>query len=125
MPIDYRHSFLMMREMVFRYVVDIQFIASLSNICALRRPALILIPLHIASLVPRHHLHIPSSIDFLPSSTDLTTPINQWNSNRAVLFLSKSLRFRTNGYVWFVYLLSKPDDFCSGIVCCSATKARQ
>jgi len=75
--IDYRHAFLMTCEMVFRYVVDVQFVASFSNICALRRPALILISLHLASLVPRYHLHMPSSISFPPSSTHLTTPINQ------------------------------------------------
>ena len=122
MPIDYRHAFLMMREMVLRYVVDVQFIASLSNIRALRHPALILIPLHLASVVPQHHLHMSSSIDFPPSSADLTTPTNQWNSNRAVLVLSKLLRFGTNRYVWFVCLLSKFNDFCSDIVCCSATE---
>ena len=72
-PICYRHAFLMTCEMVFRYVVNIQSIASLSNIRALRRPAPILIPLLLASLIPRHHLHIPSSIDFPLSSTDLTT----------------------------------------------------
>jgi len=126
-PIDYRHAFLMTCEMVFRYVVDLQLVASLSNIRALRRPALILIliPLHLASLVFRHHLHMPSSIDSPPSSTDLTTQINQWNSNRAILVLSKSLQFGTNRYVWSVCLLSKSNDSCSGIVCCSATRARQ
>jgi len=98
MPIDYRHAFLMTREIVFRYVVDVQFIASLSDICALRHLALILIPLHLASVVP-HHLHMLSSINFPPSSTELATPINQWNSNRAVLVLSKSLQFGTNKYV--------------------------
>jgi len=83
-PIDYRHAFLMTYEMVVRYVVDVQFVASSSNIRALRCSGLILIPLHLASLVPRHHLHIPrhhlhipSSIDFPLSSTDLTTQINQ------------------------------------------------
>ena len=91
--IEYRHSFLMMCEMVFRYVVDIQFVASLSNIRALRRPALILIPLHLASLVPRYH--ISSSIDFPPSSTDVTPQINQLNSHRFILVLSKSLQFKT------------------------------
>ena len=124
-PIDYRHTFLMTCEMVFGYAVDIQFIASLSNIRALRRPVFILIPLPLASLVPRHHFHIPSSIDFPPSSTDLTTPIHQWNSNRAILVLSKSLQFEINRYVWFVCLLAKSNDSCSGIVCCSATRARQ
>jgi len=124
-PIDYRHAFLMPCEMVFRYVVDGQFIASLSNIRALRCPALILIPLHLAPLAPRHHLHIPSSIDSPLSSTYLTTQINQWNSNRAILALSKSLQFGTNRYVWFVCLLSKPNNPCLGIVCCSATRARQ
>ena len=124
-PIDYRHAFLMTCEMVFRYVVDVQFVASLSNIRALRRPVLVLIPLHLASLVPRHHLHMPSSIDFPLSSTNLTTQINQWNSNRAVLVLSKSLQFGTNRYVWSVCLLSKSNDSSSGIVCCSATRARQ
>ena len=132
-PIDYRHAFLMTCKMVFRYVVNIQFtIASLSNICALRHPALILIPLRLASLVPLrlasliplYQLHLPSSIEFPPSSTDLTMPINQWNSNKAILVLSTSLQFGTNRYVWFVCLLSKSNDFCSGIVCCSATKAR-
>jgi hypothetical protein len=39
-----------------------------------------------------------SSIYFPPSSTDLTL-INQWNSNRAVLVLSKSLQFGTNRYI--------------------------
>jgi hypothetical protein len=86
--------------------VDIQFIASLSNIRALRRPALILIliliPLHLASLVPRHHLPMPSSIDFPSSFPDIATPINQWNSSRTILVLSKSLQFETNRYVWFV-----------------------
>ena len=125
MLIDYRQAFLMTREMVFRYVVDIQFIASLSNIRALRCRVLILVPLHIASLVPLHHLHMPSSIDFPPSSTDLTTPINQWNSSRAVLVLSKLLQFETNRYVWFVFVFSKFNDFHSGIVCCCATETRQ
>ena len=124
-PIDCRHAFLMTCGMVFRYAVDVQFVDCLSNIRALRRPVFILIPLHLASLVPCHHLHIPSSIDFPPSSTDLTTPINQWNSNRAFLILSKSLQFGTNRYVWFICLLSKSNYSCSGIVCCSATRARQ
>ena len=124
-PIDYRHDFLMTCEIVFRYVVNIQLVAFLSNIRALRLPVLILIPLRLASLIPRHHLHVPSSIDFPPSSTDLTTLIKQWNSNRAVLLLLKSLQFRTKGYVWFVFLLSKSNDFCSDIVCCSATRAHQ
>ena len=124
-PIDYRHAFLMTCEMVFRYVVDGQFIASLSSIRALRRPAPIHIPLHFASLVPRHHLHMRSSIDFPPSSIDLTTQINQWHCNRAILVLSKSLQFGTNRYVWFVCLLSKCIEPCLGIVCCSATRARQ
>jgi len=105
MPIDYRHAFLMTFEMVFRYVVNIQFIASLANIRALSHPAaLILIPLHIVSLVPRHHLHVPSSIDFPPSSTALKILINQWNSNRAVLVLSKSLQFGTYRYTWFFFV---------------------
>ena len=97
--IDYRHAFLMTCEMVFRYVVDVQFVASLSNIHALRRPAPILIPLHLASLVPQHHLLMHSSIDFPLSSTNLTTQINQWNSKRAILVLSKSLQFGTNRYI--------------------------
>ena len=124
-PVDYRHAFLMTCEMVFRYAVDVQFVVSLSNIRVLRHPALILIPLHLASLAPRHHLHMPSSIDFPPSSTDLTTQLNQWTSNRAILVLSKSLQFGTNRYVWSVCLLSKSNDSCLGIVCCSATRARQ
>jgi len=98
-PVDYRHAFLMTCDMVFRYVVDVQFVASLSNVRALRRPALILIPLHLASLVLRHHLHMPSSIDFLLSSTDLTTPINQLNSHRVILVLSKWLQFRQQRYI--------------------------
>jgi len=98
-PIDYCHAFLMTCEMVFRYVVNIQFIASLSNIRALRLLVPILIPLRLASLVPRHHLHMFSSIDFPLSSTDLTTQINQLNSNRAILVLSKSLQFRTKRYI--------------------------
>jgi len=85
-------------EMVFRCVVNIQFIASLVNIRALSHPALILVPPHIAFLVPRHHLHMPSSIDFPPSSTALKILINQWNSNKAVLILSKSQEFGTNRY---------------------------
>ena len=125
MPIDYRHAFLMTCEMVFRYVVNIQFFVSLSNICAIRRPALVLILLHLASLVPRHHINIPSSIDFPPSSTDLTAQINQWNSNKFILVLSKSLQFGTNRYVWFVCVLSKSNDPCLDIVCCSATRAHQ
>jgi len=125
MHIDCRHAFLMTCKMVFRYVVDVQFVVSLSNILALRHPALILIPLHLAFLVPRHHLHMPSSIDFPPSSTDLTTPINQLNSNRAILVLSKSLQFRQQRYIWFVCLLLKSNDSCLDIVCCSATRERQ
>ena len=121
MPIDYRHAFLMTFEMVLRYVVNIQFMATLANIRDLSLPVLILIPLHIASLIPRHHLRMPSSADFPPSSTALKILTNQWNSNGAVLILSKSLQFGTNRYVWSVCLLSKSNDFCSDIVCCSAT----
>ena len=112
-------------EMVFRYVVDIQFIASLSNIRTLRRLVLILIPLHTASCLPWYHLHMPSSINFPSSSTDLTIPISRWDSNRAVLALSKLLQFGTNRYIWFACLLSKSNYFCLGILCCSATRAHQ
>jgi len=107
MPIDYRHVFLMTFEMVFRCVVNIQFMASLANIRALSLPALIRILLHIASLIPRHHLHMPSSIDFPPSSTALKILINQWNSNRAVLIMSKSLQFGTNRYIWVFLFIVK------------------
>jgi len=124
-PIDYRHTFLMTCEMVFRCVVDAQSVPSLSNIRALRCPEIILLSLHLTSLAPRHPLHMPSSLDCLPSSTDLTTQINQWNSNRFILVLSKSLQFRTNKYVWFVCLLSKSNDPRLGIVCCPTTRARQ
>jgi hypothetical protein len=65
----------------------------------LRRLALILIPIHLTSFVHQHCLHTPSSIDFPPFSTDLTTPVNQWNPNIAALVPSKSLQFATNGYV--------------------------